>query len=163
MLPTVERAILRSARILELTMPKPNATETDSSNTSRDPKGRFLTANNGGPGRPKGSRNKLGEAFIQALSDDFAEHGVDTIRQVRMRDPISYVKVVANVLPREVLLASLNLNASVNIGEIEAARGFLEAYRYARDRIGAVPPIEGDQPHHAEEGVVVTEAWRVED
>ena len=27
------------------------------------------------PGRPKGSRNKLGEDFIAALAADFAEHG----------------------------------------------------------------------------------------
>jgi hypothetical protein len=39
---------------------------SESSMTARDEKGRFLTGNNGG-GRPKGSRSKLGEEFIQAL------------------------------------------------------------------------------------------------
>lgn len=53
-------------------------------------------------GRPKGSRNKLGEAFIQALHDDFQEHGVDTIAKVREQKPDQYLKVVAAVIPQEV-------------------------------------------------------------
>jgi hypothetical protein len=55
----------------------------------------------GNPGRPKGSRNKLGEAFVQALHDDFAEHGVKTIEQVRLEKPDAYVKVIASLLPKE--------------------------------------------------------------
>ena len=31
---------------------------------AQDASGRLLPDNNGGPGRPKGSRNKLGEAFV---------------------------------------------------------------------------------------------------
>ena len=56
----------------------------------------------GNPGRPKGSRNKLGEAFIQALHDDFQEHGVATIAEVREQRPDQYLKVVAAVIPQEV-------------------------------------------------------------
>jgi hypothetical protein len=52
-------------------------------------------------GRPKGSRNKLGEAFIQALHDDFTEHGVATIVKVREERPHEYLKVVAGLLPKE--------------------------------------------------------------
>src|SRR5262245_36762420 len=36
----------------------------------------------GNPGRPKGSRNKLGEAFIQALAEDFERHGAEVIERV---------------------------------------------------------------------------------
>ena len=53
-------------------------------------------------GRPKGSRNKLGEAFLLAMAEDFAEHGVETIKMARLEDPVSYVKVVAGLLPKEV-------------------------------------------------------------
>jgi len=37
-----------------------------------------------------------------------------------------------------------------------------EAYRFARDRIGAVP-LDGVEPLEAEEGVLVTEGWRADD
>lgn len=55
----------------------------------------------GNPGRPKGSRNKLGEAFIEALHDDFNEHGVAAIRSMRGSDPGGYVRVIASLLPKE--------------------------------------------------------------
>ena len=44
-----------------------------------DETGRFLPGNSGFGGRPKGARSKLGEAFIQALHDDFEEFGVAAI------------------------------------------------------------------------------------
>ena len=55
----------------------------------------------GNPGRPKGSRNKLGEAFIQALHDDFQDHGVRAIETVREERPHEYLKVVASILPKQ--------------------------------------------------------------
>lgn len=51
--------------------------------------------------RPKGSRNKLGEDFIQALHDDFQEGGVAAIKEVRRDRPHEYLKVVASLLPKE--------------------------------------------------------------
>jgi hypothetical protein len=61
----------------------------------------------GNPGRPKGSRNKFGEAFIQALADDFERHGAEVIERVRIEKPEAYLKVIASLLPRD-----LNLNVS---------------------------------------------------
>lgn len=52
-------------------------------------------------GRPKGSRNKLGEDFLSALQADFAEHGPATIAKVREDRPHEYLKVVASILPKE--------------------------------------------------------------
>lgn len=62
---------------------------------------RFQQGNKLG-GRPKGSRNKLGEAFIEALHDDFNEHGVAAIQTMRTEDPGGYVRVIAGLLPKEV-------------------------------------------------------------
>ena len=68
----------------------------------KDEKGRFVTGNNASPGRPKGSRNKLGEAFVEALHQDFLDHGPATIARVREEDPTAYVKVCASLLPKEI-------------------------------------------------------------
>lgn len=55
----------------------------------------------GNPGRPKGSRNKLGEHFIAALHDDFQAHGVKAIEAVRTEKPHEYLKVIASILPKQ--------------------------------------------------------------
>lgn len=55
-----------------------------------------------GPGRPKGSRNKLGIGFIAALIDDFEANGAAAIERMRLSDPAAYVRIVASLLPREV-------------------------------------------------------------
>ena len=55
----------------------------------------------GNPGRPKGSRNKLGEDFIAALHEDFQSNGVAAIQQVRSERPHEYLKVIAGILPKE--------------------------------------------------------------
>src|SRR6185437_4393246 len=50
-------------------------------------------------GRAKGSRNKLGEAFIEAMHADFMEHGTQVIETVRVEKPDQYLKVIASILP----------------------------------------------------------------
>ena len=68
----------------------------------------FQPGQSGNPkGRAPGSRNKLGEAFIEALYADFREHGIGTIAKVREERPDQYLKVVASLLPRD-----LNVNVS---------------------------------------------------
>jgi len=62
----------------------------------------FRPGQSGNPsGRPKGSRNKLGEAFLTALSEDFDTHGTNAIERCRKADPVAYVRVVASLLPKE--------------------------------------------------------------
>lgn len=79
-------------------VPTPAADDTAQKQRGRP----FQPGQSGNPaGRPKGARSRLGEAFLQALADDFDEHGVATIAQVRKEDPVAYVKVCASILPKE--------------------------------------------------------------
>ena len=90
-------------------------------------------------GRPKGSRNKLNEDFIQALSDDFAEHGPSVIQTVRGEKPDVYLKVVASLAPKHVEVKDITLDEFdpadlvALLNAVRQARGAGEA-----DREGAV-------------------------
>ena len=66
----------------------------------RDEKGLYLPGCAPGPGRPKGSRSKLSEAFLKAFADDFGEHGVDVIEQLRAEQPHTYVNAIGKLMPK---------------------------------------------------------------
>jgi Family of unknown function (DUF5681) len=69
---------------------------------SRNIRGQFEQGHVGNPqGRPRGSRNKLGECFLHELYADWIEHGKDAIRKVREEMPHVYLKVVASLLPKQ--------------------------------------------------------------
>lgn len=55
----------------------------------------------GNPGRPKGSKNKLADAFVADLHDDWLEHGKDVIAVVRAEKPDQYMKVIASIIPKD--------------------------------------------------------------
>lgn len=62
----------------------------------------FKPGQSGNPaGRTPGSRNKLGEDFINALQADFTENGKQAIETVRKDRPHEYLKVIAGILPKE--------------------------------------------------------------
>lgn len=66
---------------------------------------RFRKGQSGNPaGRPRGSRNRLGEAFLAALQADFLKHGAKTIAALRDKAPATYVNTVAGLLPKEARL-----------------------------------------------------------
>ena len=52
-------------------------------------------------GRLKGSRNKLTKKFVEALCDDFEQHGEEAIRITRVEHPEQYLRVIAAILPKE--------------------------------------------------------------
>jgi hypothetical protein len=99
--------------------------------------GRFLPGNNVGPGRPKGSRNKLAERFLADVYRQWRKSGAQVLERVVRDDPTAFMKVVAHILPRE-LDTTLNMNVSL-FAEIE---NFNEAFEFALRHIGAnMPPL----------------------
>jgi hypothetical protein len=53
-------------------------------------------------GRPRGVRNKLGDAFVKVMLEDFEVHGTIVVQRVREEDPSTYLKVVAGLLPKQI-------------------------------------------------------------
>src|SRR6476646_7239784 len=64
----------------------------------RNSHGQFITGHNGGPGRPRGSRNKLSEQFFADLCADWQAHGAGAIEIVRRDHPVAYLRTVATLL-----------------------------------------------------------------
>jgi hypothetical protein len=93
--------------------------------------GRFVIGGKPGPGRPKGARSKLGEAFLEDLRDAWEERGAEALRRCAEEEPAQFVRVVASLLPKDI-----NINATVGV----SARGVLETFRQAVQALGNEAP-----------------------
>jgi len=49
-----------------------------------------------------GARNRLTRQFLNALADDFEEHGKEAIVEAREKDPMGYVKAIGALMPKQV-------------------------------------------------------------
>jgi hypothetical protein len=109
---------------------------------------RFKPGQSGNPaGRPKGARSRLGEKFLDALHDEFEKSGPRALAICAAREPTQFLKIVAGILPRELLVKALSVSANVDF-TLDEARQFLGAYRTLRD----APQLE----HRIEEGSLVS-------
>jgi hypothetical protein len=85
----------------------------------------FKPGQSGNPkGPPKGARNRLGTQFLEALETDFNKYGAQAIALVREKKPEVYMRVVADLLPKE---------ANINV---EAGEAFVELWRRISDGLG---------------------------
>jgi hypothetical protein len=96
---------------------------SDSEIIDRDGKnGRFVSGNSGGPGRSVGSRNKLGEQYIQDLKTVWAEEGIDALRRCAREDATGFCRLIGNLMPRD-----LNINHDVTVDVADFAARFRNA------------------------------------
>jgi hypothetical protein len=85
----------------------------------------FPPGQSGNPkGRPKGARNRLSTQFPEALEADFNQFGIQAIALVRERKPETYMRVVADLLPKE---------ANINV---EAGEAFVNLWRNISEGFG---------------------------
>src|SRR5262245_31813316 len=93
-------------------------------------------------GRPKGSRNKLGEQFIADLYADWTAHGATVIEKVRNEQPAAYLKVVASLMPRELNVKSEPLFDGMDDGQLAE---LIESVR--REIVARTPngSVDGEQ------------------
>src|SRR5215471_899688 len=66
----------------------------------RDEGGRFLMGNIGGPGRPKGSRNKLAQQFIEDCYASWQVQGAGALDRMATESPAKYCALMANLIPQ---------------------------------------------------------------
>ena len=61
----------------------------------------FKKGNGGGPGRPKGAKNKLAKAYLKDLHEVYLEGGKEALEQVKEERPEGFLSLVARLLPKD--------------------------------------------------------------
>ena len=60
----------------------------------------WVKGQSGNPaGRPKGARDQLSQAVYKEMLEDWAKHGLDTIREVREKHPQLYLQSIIRLVP----------------------------------------------------------------
>jgi hypothetical protein len=52
-------------------------------------------------GESPSTRDKLSNAFVEALEKDWAEHGSEVIQQIRLENPVKYGELIARLVPMD--------------------------------------------------------------
>jgi hypothetical protein len=82
-----------------------------------------------GRGRPVGARDRHSRNFLESFAADFETHGPQVIEQVRKEKPDVYLKIAADLLPREAKL-------DVTVDLFADVQSFGEAFQLATEAIG---------------------------
>ena len=114
--------------------------------TAQKQRGRpFQQGQSGNPsGRPRGARNRLSEILLCIVVDDFLEHGPEAIAQLRQKDPATYLRLVASLVPRELILKQEEAPAIdyAELTDVEVVRLLEEQQRrkFVENALDAVQP-----------------------
>ena len=87
---------------------------------------KFQPGVSGNPnGRPKGSKNKVSEDFVQAYAKIFAEKGEEVLRDLAENDKATFAKIGAGFVPKDFSMETSHPFAVIpevieDVGEWEA-------------------------------------------
>ncbi|MEM7209571.1 MAG: DUF5681 domain-containing protein [Pseudomonadota bacterium] len=75
---------------------------TESTDNKQSKPWQFKPGQSGNPaGRPKGSRNKFSQKFIDTLAADFEDNGAHVIEKLRYENPAAYVQACVRLVPQQ--------------------------------------------------------------
>jgi hypothetical protein len=108
---------------------------------------RFKPGQSGNPGgKPKGARTRLTAAFINALADDFDEHGKQALEDCRKTKPEAYIKAIAALMPREV--EHKHILDEMSDADLLAGIAALQSLVAAQAAAGGAGTASESQPAH---------------
>ena len=71
----------------------------------------FKPGQSGNPnGRPKGSRNKLSESFLQDALEAWNESGKEALRTMANEKPNEFARMIASIIPKEDTIEHSGIN-----------------------------------------------------
>jgi Family of unknown function (DUF5681) len=124
---------------------------TELTQTQQRPAHLWGPGQSGNPaGRPKGSRNKLSEDFVAALYDDFQHHGSAAIAACRAEKPDVYVRVIANLLPKDMTIKVQQLD---DLTDDQLMRKLAVLTEMAKPLLARLPDVIDVTPVGVEVGV----------
>jgi hypothetical protein len=123
---------------------------TELTQTQQRPAHLWGPGQSGNPaGRPKGSRNRLSEDFVAALYSDFQEHGSAAIAACRTEKPDVYVRVIANLLPKDMTIKVQQLD---DLTDDQLMRKLAVLTEMAKPLLARLPAVINATPVRADAG-----------
>jgi hypothetical protein len=115
----------------------PGSGMTESTKFQQRPAHLWKPGTFGNPAGRPGSRNKLSEDFVAALYDDFQDHGRAAIAACRAEKPDVYVRVIADLLPKD-------MNINVQQLDDHLLRRLAALTEMAKPLLSKLSTIEGE-------------------